>query len=174
MRAAILTAALVGGIAGPAFQASAQEPAPDVADDPAGLRPLLEALYTPEMQRQALGLAGDGATPSLSIPGVPADAMADMMRILREEAEPYLPELYAAEIDGLVQVHYKYLGEAGVTDLIRLYETPIGKRLLEAQEAMLIEYYEQALPRQEAILAQATEAAIARAMTEIYGIPAPK
>ena len=178
MRTALLAAALALGVAGPAVQTSAQETtpetAPDLTDDPAGLRPLMEALYTPEMQRQALGLAGDGAMPSLSIPGVPADAMAEMMRILQEEAAPYLPELYAAEVDGLVSVYYKYLGEAGVADLVRLYETPIGKRLLEVQEAMMMEYYEQALPRQQAILAQATEAAIARAMTEIYGIPAPK
>lgn len=143
-------------------------------DDPLGLRPLLEALYTPEMQRHALGLAADAPMPALSIPGVPEDALVEIMRILREEAEPYLPELYAAEIDALIQTHYKYLGEAGVADLMRLYETPIGKRILEIQEVMMTEYIDQALPQQQAILAEATEAAIARAMSEIYGFPAPK
>ena len=153
-----------------ASSAAAQEPQ---ADDPLGLRVVMEALYTPEMQRHALGLAGE-ATPSLSIPGVPEEALAEIMRILREEAEPYLPDLYAAEIDALVAVHYKYLGESGVADLIRLYETPIGKRLLDVQETMMTEYFEQTLPRQEEILAEATESAIGRAMTEIYGLPAPK
>ena len=171
IRAGTLAAAVFGVLTAVAPPTAAQEPA---VEDPAGLRPLMEAMYTPEMQRHALGLAGDSAMPSLSVPGMPDEALAAIMRILREEAEPYLPELYVAEIDALVQVHYKYLGEAGVAELIRLYETPIGKRLLEVQETMMTEYFDQTLPRQEAILAEATETAITRAMSEIYGIPAPK
>ncbi len=164
-------AAMAGIAVGWAVRAPAQQPP---TGDPAGFRPLIEALYTPEMQRHGLGLAGNSAVPPISIPGIPEDMLAEMMRILGEETEPYLADLYVASIDALVEVHYKYLGEAGVAELLRMYETPIGKRILETQEAMMIEYFEQTIPQQEAILAAATEAAITRAMTEIYGLPAPK
>jgi len=106
----------------------------------AGLRaeeevpPAIRLLQVMEFEKSAIDIAAGMFEPMMeqfADAGLPAEAMAD----IRVATQKFMNKIFASPelIKGIAKIYEDHFSQAEIEELIRLYESPIGKKLMAVQ-----------------------------------------